>query len=144
MLTTSPTKQSAFVALKGALLSGAYPQGRGALCRRKDDGTKEYCITGVIREVVLKTEWHDMGFPELVDNDGESSMIDAQMVSFMDLDRELTDFETDTLAEMLGSTYSPIDEGSVNRLEALQVLNDEGVSFQNLQYDVIERYGWNV
>lgn len=139
-------KQQAFSNLRRALLSGNYAQGKGALCRRRDDGSFEYCAVGVLDEVCLGTSWfyYDNPGKVLCDVEGEASMVDNERVAFMGLDQYITDQEAQDLAEMWSGSYTIFDDDEfITRIEAIQLLSDMKLSFENILWDVIERYGWD-
>ncbi len=138
---TDNTRAVAFADLKGALSTGGYLQGRGALCKIMPGGKVAYCFTGLVDEICLGTRWWMEASDELVDDYGESQMVSDDRVAFLGLDKTVEPYEADML-----STFAkiPLTEfNDVSRIQALQLLNDYGVDFFNI-YEMIERLEWDV
>lgn len=139
MIKEMTEKQAGFIVWIEALSSGNYQQTQSHLCEDVGEGEKAYCCLGVLDEVVLGTSWSNVGDGYvLVDDEGEVELLSTDRVSFLDLDRIITEDERDYFADndivVMGDYY--------DRVSVLAHLNDSGWTFEQI-VDTITELGWD-
>jgi hypothetical protein len=134
-------KQTKFDDWLEALRSGNYIQAESAL-HACDNGVESYCCIGILDEVVYGTQWYEPdvdhdGYFEYVDDEGESTLMGADRVADMDLDKHLNKVERKYFENMGVEVAGPI-----NRIGILATVNDMGHTFESIA-DYVEELGWN-
>lgn len=129
----------------GALRSGEYEQGGGAMCRLDSDGQPQYCCLGVADEACFGASFTPAYGDICRDDIGLFATLPFERARLLGLDVLITEEELDSASSLdcplFVTACDGYDGGSLTRMRLLTLLNDSDKSFEEIA-DFIEEHGW--
>lgn len=129
----------------GALRSGEYEQGGGAMCSLDAAGQPQYCCLGVADKVCFGASFAPVenGSDLHRDDMGFYATLPSERAYILGLNVPVTQEEVDTANSMCPHLCLTCSYGghSLARMRLLTILNDSGMPFEEIA-DFIEEHGW--